>query len=208
MIFESLLGPRVAVPDRTRRCDIMLPDADVTTLVFEAAGSEEPLSRLLGKRGELASVGVGGVFTMIGARSAGGGVVGAKFVLIGCTLAVRGRSGEDVNGSDAGDCRSGNIAPILEATLPRLLSADGIFSCVDGLTPPPPARRSGLVFGLEPRRVKAFFNRPTGDGDRFRDVSGGAFNVLVTSVGADSEAARLLVVTWKVAARGVGEPSN
>ena len=32
--------------------------------------------------------------------------------------------------------------------------------------------------------------------------------MLVTSVGADSDAARLLVVTWKVAARGVGEPSS
>jgi hypothetical protein len=32
--------------------------------------------------------------------------------------------------------------------------------------------------------------------------------VLVTRVGADSEAARLLLVTWKVAARGVGEPSS
>lgn len=39
-------------------------------------------------------------------------------------------------------------------------------------------------------------------------MSGGAFNVLVTSVGVDSEAARLPVVVLKVAARGVGEPSN
>lgn len=215
VIFDSLLGPKVADPDRIRLCDIMLPDADVTTLGFEATGSDEPRSRLLGKRGKLASVGVGGVFTMIGAMSPGGGVVGAVLVLIGCIFAVRGRSGEDVIESDEGEWRSGNIAPILEATLPRLLSADGVFSCVGALfscvgelMPLPPARLSGLVFGLEPRRVRAFFIRPAGDSERFGDVSRGAFNVLVTSVGVECEVARLLVVMWKVAARGVGEPSN
>ena len=150
---------------------------------------------------------------MIGAISpggGGGGVEGAELVLIGWSFAVRGRSGEEVNGSVCGNCRSGNIAPILETTLPRLLSAVVVLSCDERLlTPPPPTCRSGLVFGLDPRRVKAVFNRPTGDGDRFCDISGGAFNVLVTSVGADSEAARLLVLDmWKVAARGVGEPSN
>jgi hypothetical protein len=163
VMFDSLLGPRVAVPDRTLRCDIMLPDADVTTLRFETIGSDEPLSRLLGKRGTLASVGVGGVLTMIGAMSTCGGVVGAELVLIGWTFAVRGRSGEDVIDSDDENCRSGNIELILEATLPRLLPAVVFFSCVDGLTPTPPAFRSGLVFGLEPRRVRTFFNRPTGD---------------------------------------------
>lgn len=176
VIFDNLLGPNVADPDRIRRCDIMLPDADITTLGFgyKATGSDEPLSRLLEKRGELEFVGVGGVFTMIGATSPGGGVEGAELVLIGWIFAVRGRSGEDVIDSDEGDCRSGNIAPILEATLPRLFSADGIFSCTDvffscvgELIPPPPARRSGLVFGLDPRRVMAFFIRPAGDSDRF-----------------------------------------
>ena len=83
VMFESLLGPKVAVPDRTLLCDIMFPDADVTTLGLEASGSDEPLSRLLGKRGTLLSVGVGGVLTIMGAVSACGGVVGAEFVLIG-----------------------------------------------------------------------------------------------------------------------------
>lgn len=171
-------------------------------------GSEEPRSLLFGgKRGELASVGVGGVFTMIGANSPGGGVEGAEVVLIGWIFAVRGRSGEEVNGSVSRDWRSGKIAPILEATLPRLLSAMKLFSCDDGLTSPPVCR-SGLVFGLEVRRVKAFFIRPAGDGDRLKEMSGGAFNVLVTSAGVDSEVARLLVVNGKVPARGVGEPSN
>ena len=187
----------------------MLPDADVTTLGLEVTGSEEPRSRLFGgKRGELASVGVGGVFTMIGVNSPGGGVEGAEVVLIGWIfVAARGRSGEEVNGSVSGDWRSGKIAPILGATFPRLLSAMKLFSCDDGLTSPPVCR-SGLVFGLEVRRVKAFFIRPTGDGDRLKEMSGGAFNVLVSSAGVDSEVARLLVVNGKVPARGVGEPSN
>lgn len=144
----------------------MLPDADVTTLGFEVTGSDEPLSRLEGKCGELVSVGVGGVLTMIGAMSPGGGVEGAEVVFIGWIFAVRGRSGEEVVESVWDDCLSGNIAPILEATLPRLLSAIVFFSCDDRLTPPPPGCRSGLVFGLGPRRIKAFLIRAPGDGDR------------------------------------------
>ena len=65
-------------------------------------------------------------------------------------------------------CRSDNMELSLEATLPRLLSAVDFLSSVTGLVGlTPPAFRSGLVFGLDPRRVKAFLNRPTGDGDRF-----------------------------------------
>ena len=103
---------------------------------------------------------------MIGAMSPGGGVEGAECVLIGWTFAVRGRSGDEVFVSGWGDCLSGNIAPILEATLPRLLSAVAFFSSVDKLAPRPGCR-SGLVFGLGPRRAKAVFNRAPGDGDRF-----------------------------------------
>ena len=40
VIFDNLLGPRVTDPDLTLRCDIMLPDGDVTTLGFETADSE------------------------------------------------------------------------------------------------------------------------------------------------------------------------
>jgi hypothetical protein len=61
----------------------MLPDADVTTLGFLVTGSDGPRSRLDGKIGTLESVGVGGVFTMMGAISPGGGVEGAELVLIG-----------------------------------------------------------------------------------------------------------------------------
>ena len=95
---------------------------------------------------------------MMGAMSAGGGVVGAELVLIGCTFAVRGRSGEAVKESVDDICRSGNllVEPILEAT-----SAEVIFSCDVGAI-----FRSGLVFGLDSRPVKTFFNRPTGDGER------------------------------------------
>ena len=53
------------------------------TLGFEVAGSEDPRSRTGSKRGELVSVGVGGVFTIKGAVfSPGGGVCGEAFVSI------------------------------------------------------------------------------------------------------------------------------
>lgn len=38
VILESLLGPKVAEPDRIRRCEIMFPEGDVTTFVFETVG--------------------------------------------------------------------------------------------------------------------------------------------------------------------------
>lgn len=53
------------------------------TLGFEVVGSEGPRSRTDSKRGELVSVGVGGVFTIRGAVfSPGGGVCGEAFVSI------------------------------------------------------------------------------------------------------------------------------
>ncbi len=100
-------------------------------------------------------------------------------------------------------CRSGNIDPILEATLPRLPSpTDFSFN----VPTPPPGFRSGLVFGLEPRfGVKACFNLPTGDGERFSDPFVGARSVL-SRAGVDAEAARTSTL-GKVAARGVGPSS-
>lgn len=71
MILESLLGTSVADPDLSLRCDIMFPDGEVMTLGFEV--ELEPRSRLFEKRGEPESVGVGGVFTIIGAGSCPGG---------------------------------------------------------------------------------------------------------------------------------------
>ena len=81
-MLESLLGPNETEPDLTRRCDIMLPDADVTMFGL-AGGSGASRSRGGLNRGELASVGVGGVFTIKGAAcSPVGGVLGLGFVSI------------------------------------------------------------------------------------------------------------------------------
>lgn len=69
-------------------------------------------------------------------------------------------------------CFSGNIAPILDTTLPRLLSAE-LFSVCNCSTAAPPALRSGLGvgigIGLVPRfpGLKASFNLRPGEGDRF-----------------------------------------
>jgi hypothetical protein len=53
------------------------------TFGFEETGSEAPRSRTDSKRGELVSVGVGGVFTIRGAMfSPGGGVCGEALVSI------------------------------------------------------------------------------------------------------------------------------
>lgn len=68
VIFESLLGPNVEEFVLARRCDIMLPDGDVTTLGLAGAG--ESTTILVGEsvnRGRPGSVGVGGVLTMRGA---------------------------------------------------------------------------------------------------------------------------------------------
>ena len=102
MMFESLLGPSAFESDLTLRCDIMFPDADVTTLGFDVVGSDAPRSLVLdSKRGVLESVGVGGVFTIIGAAvSEAGGVRGGAFVSIVWTLAVLGRSGDELAEAD------------------------------------------------------------------------------------------------------------
>lgn len=82
--------------------------------------------------------------------------------------AVRGRrSGEEdfvEAGWDWGDCLSGNIAPILDATLPRRVSAETFSFC--GCSNP--AFRSGLDAGLAPflPGLNASFNLRPGDGDR------------------------------------------
>lgn len=174
-------------------------------MAFEVIGSDVPRSRGEPNRGELGSVGVGGVLTIMGAGfSPGGGVLGGAFVSIAWIFAVRGRSGELVEevAWDAA-CLSGNIDPILDATLPRLLSAAD-FSFNVPTPPTPPGFRSGLVFGLEPRfGVKACFNLPTGEGDRLSDPFVGARSVLSTRLGVDAEAARTSIFWGNVAARGV-----
>lgn len=84
VMFESLLGPRVPEFVLTRRCEIILPEGDVTTFAFiEVVGSEVPRSREAGNTGVLESVGVGGVLTITGAIfSPAGGVCGRGFVSI------------------------------------------------------------------------------------------------------------------------------
>jgi hypothetical protein len=194
VIFDNLLGPNgpnADEVDRTLRCEIMFPEGDVMTLGFDDDGSDDPRSRLLAKRGVLESVGVGGVFTIIGAVSPWGGVCGTALVSIGWTLfvPVRGRSGEEFN-DGCGDCLSGNIAPILDATLPRLSAV--FFSFCNCSTAA--ALRSGLGVGLGPRRagLRASFNLRPGEGDRFCDPSVGVLRVVEEmSVGADSGEARL-----------------
>lgn len=66
VILESLLGPSDVDVDLTRRCDIIFPEGDVMTLGFETTEPGVPRSEADGKRGILGSVGVGGVFTIIG----------------------------------------------------------------------------------------------------------------------------------------------
>lgn len=160
-MLDSLLGPSVADPDLIRRCEIILPDGDVTTLELELTGLDD------GNRGELVSVGVGGVFTIIGAGiSEAGGVLGGTLVSIDCVLAVRGRSGEEAAGGCAADCLSGNINPILDATLPRLLSTVDAFSAsFTADTVSATGLRSGLAFGLTLPLLdpKACFILPAGE---------------------------------------------
>jgi hypothetical protein len=83
VMFDNLLGPNADEVDRTLRCDIMFPEGEVMTFGFDAAGSDDPRSRLFANRGILESVGVGGVFTIIGAVSPSGGVCGLAVVSIG-----------------------------------------------------------------------------------------------------------------------------
>lgn len=85
-MFESLLGPRVAEFVLTRRCEIILPEGDVTTFaLIEVVDSDVPRSRVEGNRGDPESVGVGGVLTITGAIiSPAGGVCGRAFVSMCC----------------------------------------------------------------------------------------------------------------------------
>jgi hypothetical protein len=213
MIFDSLLGPKVPDPDLILRCEIIFPEGDVTALEFVMMGSGIGRSLLVGKRGELESVGVGGVLTMIGAvLSPGGGVRGAAVVSIDCSLPVLGLSGEDVFELGPDEiCLSGKIEPILDATLPRLPSTTPAdFSLPAVLAPAPPGFRSGLVLGLPPplRGVKACFNRPTGEGDRLSEPFVGGRREVSRSDGPAAEVARASMVVGKVAARGVVESAS
>lgn len=195
MIFESLLGPRAAEFDLTLRCDIMFPEGDVTTLELDdGTGSELPLSRLEEKRPAWSSVGVGGVLTINGAVvSPEGGVCGLACVSMGWgTFEFRGGSDEKLTGPNCWPCFSN----ILDTTLPRLLCPVLSFACTGG-TPTVPVSRSGLRLGLgsglTPRRAFSFSrNLPTGEGDRFWDLSLGARSLSEAEDEAESEAATML----------------
>lgn len=99
MILDNLLGPNDIDPDCTRLCDIIFPEGDITTFGLAVIGSDDPRSLLSENRDILDSVGVGGVFTIMGAPSVCGGVCGVADVSIGFTLlaeAVRGRPSDEV----------------------------------------------------------------------------------------------------------------
>jgi hypothetical protein len=70
--------------------------------------------------------------------------------------------------------------------------------------------RSGLECWLEAFRcdLRAPLNLPTGDGERFGEPSAGARSELVTTVGADSEAASLSELLEVFVDRGVRAPSR
>lgn len=196
VMFDSLLGPIFPLacePERMRLCDIIFPEGDVTTLGFFATGDDPA------KRGELLSVGVGGVLTIAGAAFSVvvGGVLGRPFVSIICgILGSLIRSCEACTSVSAawggcGDCRSGNMAPIRAATLPRLLTVELVslsFSFLTGVEPRD--FRSGLGFGLVVARgAKASRSLPTGDADLFGLSSLGACRDAVVTAGEDAEAA-------------------
>jgi hypothetical protein len=212
-MLDSLLGPSDAEPDLTRLCDIIFPDAEVTTFVFEfeLTGSDDPRSLLVGKRGALKSVGVGGVFTIVGATStAVGGVDGGRPMSTVVIFAVLGRSGVDVGGGTGGTWTgtvcdlSGNKFPSLDETLLRLLMLSNPSDDDD----PPPAEPlnflSGLVLGLELFFVfNASRSLPTGDGDLLCDPFSGA-----RSEGVESDVASLLIEAGRMLVRGACTPSS
>jgi hypothetical protein len=85
------------------------------------------------------------------------------------------------------------MAPILDATLPRLPSLPAFLSfCIPGSRPPvAPAFRSGLV--LAPRRgVNASRNLPTGEGDLLADLSASGRRLPVLTSGVDRVVATML----------------
>jgi hypothetical protein len=87
----------------------------------------------------------------------------------------------------------GKIAPILEATLPRLPSLPPFLSFGTPRSKPPvlPAFRSGLVLG--PRLgLNASRNRPIGEGDLFADPAISGCKPLTLTSGEDCVTARVL----------------
>jgi hypothetical protein len=174
VILDSLLGPKAAELDLTLRCEIMFPEGDVTTLAFREIGSEFTLSRFEVNRSP-GSVGVGGVLTITGAGddSLLGGVCGVACVSIGWSFEFRGLSGDELAESGCCPC----LSNILDTTLARLLLPKLSLDVAAG--PLLPILRSGLLLGLAPLRgFNASFNLPTGDGDRFCELSVGARSLL------------------------------
>jgi hypothetical protein len=195
VMLDNLLGPRVADPDRIRRCDIILPEGEVTTFEPAAATGEDVIISCAPAEDPV-SVGVGGVFTITGAVfSPAGGVWGRKLVSIGLgTLAVRGRSGVVMLEGRIVSLL-GNMAPILDATLPRLPAwppAFPSFWTASPLFPPFGLFRSGLKLG--PRRgLNASRNFPTGEDDPFEDPLPGLCKESVLKVDDGRKAAVLLL---------------
>jgi hypothetical protein len=121
--------------------------------------------------------------------------------IIGLTLPDRGLSGDDAVdlGLACGNGISEINEPNFEFTLPLLESAPPSLVLNDESAPPPPALRSGLVLGLVPRLgLKTSFNRPTGEGERFRGPSVGARSFCEGVPLVNSEVARLSVLLGKV----------
>lgn len=159
-----------------------------------------------GNLGEPESVGVGGVFTMMGAGLLlGGGVRGTTLVSIVCSFPVLGLSKFDaLVFCSLAVCLSGNIDPILEATLPRLPSVPNPLLFVGTAPTAPLAFRSGLVLGLLALRgVKACFNLPTGEGDLLSDLLVGGRRLLSGSEDDDEVARASNDLGKAVGARGV-----
>lgn len=92
MDWESLLGGLLT--DRTRRCEIMFPEGETTTLGFDCEGvCFAAFLELVDPVGEtsLASVGVGGVMKVVGASDRLGGVAGnCVMILVGATARLDG----------------------------------------------------------------------------------------------------------------------
>lgn len=162
--FESLLGGLVA--ERTRLCDIMLPEGDTVTLGFDCdVPCLIPSLELVEKVGEEAfpSVGVGGVMNVVGASERFGGVAGICVMMrLG---AVPRSDGVDCVCSPVcicgGDAWKGSSNTLVSRFLPP------------NKAPSPPlelglaASASLPVLGEVVLRVgaNASFSRPTGDGD-------------------------------------------
>jgi hypothetical protein len=201
VMLDSLLGPRVLVPDLTRRWDSIFPEGDTTTseLAAGGSGSETPRSRA---KECSPSIGVGGVFTMTGAGlSPAGGVCGRIFVSMALgSFAVLGRSCELV-AEGRMNSLLGKMAPILDATLPRLPVCVSICpsSGVPAPLPPPfVIFRSGLVFG--PRRgVNASRSLLTGEGDLSIEPTDAGRREAVVRDGEDCAAAVVAAFKGNVA---------